>query len=629
MPAQGGGTEIKMKNINKNAIMLRIIESQYTESQNTDKTFNADAEYKYSGIADKSIRFIERVQLLDTELWTMIANQFTFNPDDEDNGWRCEYWGKIMRGACEIYKYTKSEKLYNTLEKATEDIIATAEESGRISTYSVENEFHGWDMWGRKYVLLGLLHFYDICRSKEFKQKILDTMCAHVDYILRFLGDGKIKITDTSEIWQSVNSCSILEPIIRLYNITKNEKYLEFSRHIIDCGFAKECNLIELAYENKIIPAKYPVIKAYEIMSCFEGLIEYYRVTGVEKYRTAAENFVKALIDTEDTIIGCLGCKGEYFDNAAVTQANDEHSRHMQETCVTVTWMKLCLQMYRLTGEIEYIEHIEKSYYNAMLGSVNTKLAKNEIGVFPFDSYSQLVIDHRGEGMGGLKEMKGHHYGCCAAIGAMGLGIIPQISMMSDNEGCIFNLYENGEININMPSGERFCIKEHTLYPTDDKIFFEMHTSQNVKMNIKFRIPEWADNAKVKICGDEYPAESGKYFMADREWKNGDKVELVFGAKLKKLEISNGLSGSDEICHIAFKMGALVLARDLRFDSSTGEKITKGDYEIEIKDRFTDDYILLCEVKSKDEILKMIDYASAGKTLDEKSMMEAWMSVKA
>lgn len=616
------------KNTETKMMMFRIIESQYISREKTDSVFNIDVDFNYSGVIDKNIRFIEKVQLLDDELWSLISKQFTFNPDDADNGWRGEYWGKIMRGACEIYNYTKSESLYNTLEKTVCDIIAAAEDSGRISTYSKENEFHGWDMWSRKYILLGLLHFYDICRSNELKQTVLNTMCAHLDYIIKYIGKGKIEITDTSEIWQSVNSCSILEPVVRLYNITKNKNYLDFAAYIVSCGFAKECDLIEIAYEDKLIPSQYPVIKAYEIMSCFEGLIEYYRITGEEKYRIATENFVKALKKTENTIIGCLGCLGEHFDNASKTQANDEHSLYMQETCVTVTWMKLCMQLYRLTGKTEYMENIEKSYYNAMLGSVNTYLAKNEIGVFPFDSYSPLVIDRRGKGMGGLKDMKGHHYGCCAAIGAMGLGMIPKISVMSDNDGFIFNLYESGDINIHLSDGEILKINEKTLYPTDDKVHFQINTESNIKTAFKFRIPSWANNAKVTICGEKYMAASGEYFSADRVWNNGDTIEIDLGSKLEKLEISNGLSGEDEIKHIAFKIGALVLARDLRFENKTGEKISNGDYNIDIKDRFTDDYMILCELKSNKETFKMIDYASAGKTLNEKSMMEAWISQK-
>ena len=39
-----------MNNKKINAIMLRIIASQYIASKNTDAVFNADAEVKYNGI---------------------------------------------------------------------------------------------------------------------------------------------------------------------------------------------------------------------------------------------------------------------------------------------------------------------------------------------------------------------------------------------------------------------------------------------------------------------------------------------------------------------------------------------------------------------------------------------------
>ena len=42
------------------------------------------------------------------------------------------------------------------------------------------------------------------------------------------------------------------------------------------------------------------------------------------------------------------------------------------------------------------------------------------------------------------------------------------------------DLYENGEINIHMPSGEKFEIVEKTLYPTDDKVLFEIKTPESV-----------------------------------------------------------------------------------------------------------------------------------------------------
>ena len=54
---------------------------------------------RFEGLADKTIRFIEEFQLMDTVLWERFVEQYRTQPDGEDNGWRGEYWGKMMRGA--------------------------------------------------------------------------------------------------------------------------------------------------------------------------------------------------------------------------------------------------------------------------------------------------------------------------------------------------------------------------------------------------------------------------------------------------------------------------------------------------------------------------------------------------
>lgn len=598
---------------------------QFITRSKTDKVFESDAKFKYDGIIDKSIKFINKVQLSDINLWSLITFPFGTSIDDTDNGWRGEYWGKVMRGACRVYEYTNDDNLYMLLKNTVEDIIKKQDSAGRISTYSVENEFNGWDMWSRKYVMLGLLHFYDICKEEFLKEKVLTALCRHLDYIVNHIGDGLINITDTSDIWQTVNSCSILEPVVRLYNITQNKKYLDFASHIVNNGFAKDCDLIELAYENKIAPFEYPVIKAYEMMSCFEGLLEYWRINNNDKYFKAAQNFVNKLIETEDTVIGCLGCRGEHFDNAAKTQADDEHSLYMQETCVTVTWMKLCLQMYDITGNIKYMEQIEKSFYNSMLGSVNTKMCKNEIDVYPFDSYSPLVIDHRGKGMGGQKDINGKIYGCCTAIGAMGLGIVPFISVMEDADAFVFNIYESGRVILNTASGSKIIVDEQSCYPADGKIKLTFNMQQPEKVKLKLRIPPYAVNPYIIINGEKYVAKEGTYFLIDRIMYDGDVLKINYETKLETIDIE-----SNNKTHICFKYGVFVLARDSRFEKTTGSVISKCDtYSVKILDCDKDSYMIKAEVTAGGgQSFTMIDYASAGKTLNENSMMEAWISAK-
>ena len=66
----------------------------------TDRLFQLPGgSARFAGALADAIRFITKEQLMDTALWRLLANQFRSNVDDVDHGWRCEYWGKLMRGA--------------------------------------------------------------------------------------------------------------------------------------------------------------------------------------------------------------------------------------------------------------------------------------------------------------------------------------------------------------------------------------------------------------------------------------------------------------------------------------------------------------------------------------------------
>ncbi|MFQ8883820.1 MAG: hypothetical protein ACLR7W_19255 [Ruminococcus sp.] len=78
---------------------------------------------KYNGIADAAARFVEKEQLKNRSLWKLTADQFANCPDDGDLGWRGEYWGKLMRGACETYLYTRDEELYEILTESVDQLL--------------------------------------------------------------------------------------------------------------------------------------------------------------------------------------------------------------------------------------------------------------------------------------------------------------------------------------------------------------------------------------------------------------------------------------------------------------------------------------------------------------------------
>ena len=119
----------------------------------TDTFFiDRNNQYTYEGIMKEAFAFVEKEQLLRPELWARFADQFRDDADFE-NGWRGEYWGKMMRGACFVYSATRNDQLYQCLAETVEDMLQKADETGRISSYGKSHEFNGWDIWCRKYVL--------------------------------------------------------------------------------------------------------------------------------------------------------------------------------------------------------------------------------------------------------------------------------------------------------------------------------------------------------------------------------------------------------------------------------------------------------------------------------------------
>ncbi len=624
--------------------------------------------YSYRGIIDITAKYIEEIQLLREELWARFVDQFGRDAD-MGKGWRGEYWGKMMRGACFVYSYTQNAALYRTLEKTVLDLLEKQEENGRISTYGSERELNYWDLWCRKYVLLGMQYFMEICKDKALAQRILQSMRRQVDYIMEYIGeekDGKCPITLASHHWRGLNSSSILEPVVRLYSLTDEQKYLDFASYIVDQGATDVENIFTLAYENKLAPYQYPVTKAYEMTSCFEGLLEYYRVTGIEKHKAAVINFANRVLETDVTVIGCCGCTHELFDHSAVRQANTDNGERMQETCVTVTLMKFFSQLAMLTGDSKYIDAFETSLYNAYLGAVNTEQVIEptireqhpdwSIEPLPFDSYSPLTAGTRGNGVGGLLVMSdNHYYGCCACIGAAGIGLASMISCMSHAKGLAINLYADGQIQTKTPSGAPATLHIDTDYPKSGsiKISVDLQTSEHFELSL--RIPAWSENTTLSVNGQSIPVQVG-YTVISRTWSAGDTMELTLDMRTRVLRptpyghqvlmnkvvwghnyVVPAYDEEDPLAHrhVALVRGPIVLAQENRLGYSVDEPV-----EISMEKDIVNAVFPTEEIAPYPHILEMeipltngthmhvTDYASAGKLWTKESKMAAWMLIK-
>ena len=605
--------------------------------------FPDPGEIKLGGYTGRIIDYTIENQLTDVDTWLLLANQFRIKEDGINKGWRGEYWGKMMRGAALTYRATKNEKLYTVLKESVLDILTTQEPSGRFSTYTTDTEFHAWDMWARKYVMLGMMYFLDICKSKSLSSKIITAMKKHADYIIAHIGEGRGKksIFDTAEHIGSMNSCSILEPFVKLYNLTGKHKYLDFATYLVKTGLCKGADLVDLALKKELYPYQYPQTKAYEMMSCFEGVLEYYKTVGNPDHLLAVENFVDMLIASDYTLIGGAGCRHEFLDNSTLTQTEPATMDVMQETCVTVTLIKLCAKLLAVTGKAKYAEYIERSGLNAMYGAVNNQNQKmtrtlartwlkggqmiilEDHEAFPFDSYSPLYNDRRGLRCGGVQLLQnGRSYGCCVCIGSAGTALTGLFAVMKGQGGIYVNLYSDCKlVTDDLGTRVKLDMRANPYEANGAKITVD---GAGQRFTVALRAPTWAQKLSVTVNGEEVKChEKDGYLLIERVW-NKDKICIRFSAPVK-MRVING--------KIAFTKGPVALASDVRHqDPATPVSIRAKDLRSvrarRVKNTVFESNVAF-ELDTADGTLTLCDYAEAGKNYDDEfTGLTVWHTVK-
>jgi len=547
-----------------------------------------------------------------------------FRHKNETSLWQSEFWGKWIQSAIGACNYNSDPELREIINYAVTGLLETQMPDGYIGNYSEEAALQHWDIWGRKYTLLGLLSYYDMTNDKN----ALTASCRLADHLLMQVGPGKGDIVKTGN-YRGMPSSSILEPMVYLYRQTGDKRYLDFAKYIVERWESDAGpKLVSSALSGIPVSERFPHPsawwsyengqKAYEMMSCYEGLLELYRITGEPEYMKAVEYAVKNIINDEINIAGS-GSAFECWYKGKLYQT--EPTYHTMETCVTMTWIKLCFNLLRLTGNPEYADQIERSTYNALMASLKndgSQIAK----------YSPVGgIRNAGE------EQCGMHINCCNANGPRAFMMLPLFAFTGAPDEIFINLYCEGSALIPLNSKNNVAIEQASDYPASDLIVFTINPEKSENFTVSLRIPSWSLNTLIKVNGKEITGITpGTYKQITRYWSKNDSIEIRIDLTPKLIR-HNGYQ--------AILRGPIVLARDTRFNDGfiyESAVIKEKDSIVDLMPvtETTDDVWLVFkaplvlgtdlegELRQPKQI-KFCDFASAGNTWGEDSRYRVWI----
>lgn len=549
-----------------------------------------------------------------------------FREQNETHRWQSEFWGKWTLGAIASYRYNGDAELLAKITAGVEELLAAQLPDGYIGNYAPEAQLTNWDVWGRKYTLLGLLAYYDLTGSK----KALDGAVRLADHLMTQIPARKEIVR--AGIYRGLPPCSILEPIVYLYDRTQNQKYLDFANYIVTSWETPDGpQLISKALAGVPVSERFPFRsawetwgswdngqKAYEMMSCYNGLLELYKLTGKPEYLKAVEMTVRNIIDDEINIAGS-GSAFECFYRGRQLQTDPAY--HTMETCVTMTWMQLCANLLGLTKNPLYADQIERTMYNALMASLKEDASQ-------IAKYSPL------EGSRSPGEHQcGMHVNCCNSNGPRAFAMIPAVAVTSAGNDLYVNLYAPSESVAKLDGGEVKLV-QNTAYPEDGAIEIGVSPRKSFEFTVSLRVPAWSRVTMLTVNGESVKeVEPGEYVSLTRRWKDGDKIGLNLDMRGRLVEL-NGCQ--------AIERGPVVLARDSRFGDGyvdeAGVIQAGADGYVELLPAenkpermwmaFTAPVVLGTDLEgdfAKPKPIAFCDFASAGNTWDKRIRYRVWL----
>lgn len=393
--------------------------------------------------------------------------------------WVGEHVGKFLHAASLAYANTANPDLGAKLDRVVRGLLATQEADGYLGTYVPAQRFGlergaDWDVWVHKYCMIGLLAYARYGGDAELRAESLASCRRVADLLIATFGPGRRNIV-TAGTHVGMAATSVLEPVVLLYRATADARFLDFANHLVESGEAEGGPKIVSTLLREKSVLKTANAKAYEMLSNLCGLCELYRATGEARLLDAVR------IAWEDIVANRL-----YLTGTGSSHEHWQADRHlpcgvgddMGETCVTVSWLQLNLQLLRLLGDARFGDEMERTIYNHLLGA---QKPTGEAWCY----YTPL------EG----EKPFGSSTNCCLSSGPRAVAMLPQMVFLLGDRRVDVNLFTPCEASLPPIHGTMLEVKVEveTAYPLDGHIRLTARPSTGVGWpGIRFRRPAFA-----------------------------------------------------------------------------------------------------------------------------------------
>ena len=433
--------------------------------------------------------------------------------------------------------------LERTADEAIDLVCAAQDDSGYLDTYYIINgmdrAFTNLQDHHELYCLGHLAEGAAAYYQATGKDKLLKAACRFADYAAERFGPGpgKCKGYPGHEIAEM--------GLVRLYEVTGEEKYLALSRFFLDQRgtqphYFDEEGRRRAEYEGKpwkpggperyaYYQAHMPVREQREAVGhavragyLYAGMADMARLSGDETLYAACKRLWDSVVREKLYITGGVGgtVHGEAFSYPFDLPNDTAYS----ETCAAIALVFFARRMLEIEARSEYGDVMEQALYNTVLAGMALD-GRSFFYVNPLEAVPAAC--RKDQRLAHVLPVRQKWLGCACCPPNLAR-IVSSVTAYAytENEDTLWtHLYMGSELTKQV-GGTTLHLTMESGFPWTGRSKMTVRTDAPAACTLAFRLPGWCGAPEVSAPGGVERTDRDGYCCLSGVWRNGDSVTL-------------------------------------------------------------------------------------------------------
>jgi hypothetical protein len=336
----------------------------------------------------------------------------------------------------------------------------------------------------------------------------------------------------------------------------KGDRYIATAKWLLDCRYTAAANPVRDRQEYD--QSHLPVTQQYEAVGhavratyTFSGMADVAVETHDPDYQSAVRSLWDNVVNKKYYLTGGIG-SGETSEGFGPNYSLRNNA--YCESCSSCGMVFFHWKMNLAYHDAHYIDNLEETMYNALLGSTN-------LGGTEF--YYTNPLD------ASMGRSTWHTCPCCVGNIPRTLLMVPTWSYAKAPDGVFVNMYIGSSITLENAAGTDIQMVQETDYPWSGKIAITVNPKKAKQFAVRLRVPNRTTSKlyspSPEVNGIVSLSVNGKavkpvmekgYAVVTREWKTGDKIEMELPLKVQRITPSDKIAATKD--KVALRYGPLI-----------------------------------------------------------------------